>query len=256
MIMVSIALVMAVIVTNIFMRKDTNNVMPNYLRCIFIRRNRRRLADAKLPSNCDPSSSASAQRSTVDNAPLRRRFFVNSTSVDNHCGNKEHEMAKLTSVSGCLLETKATPKDVDPDSLSVLSRLDSFKNYISGGGGNVGDVKEDNGGGKIHYATSDAGGGVGPWTLASSAATAKTTTSFLPQRRSNRLSDTSRQRRSTGTVNDASAKVNDEGLTAEQIEARLEWQELARVVDRLFFWLFMLSSISLLAILGYTIVQR
>jgi len=263
MIMVSIALVMAVIVTNIFMRKDTDSVMPNYLRCVFLR-NRSRIE--KLHWQLTRRMRASSPTSTSapenkDSATIRRRYVISeSPDKKDLQENKMTEMATVSSHLNDLAELNDQTREVDLDSLSMLSRLGSFKNGVDGSGNrrSVDDKSRE----RTLSNSDDAG--AGPWTLAAQVAPL-TTTSFIGLRRSKRLSDSNRPFGTGATAVTALRADGTSGaaygdgaveLTAEQIKTQIEWQELARVVDRLFFWVFMLSSIGILAVLTYSIIER
>lgn len=283
MIMVSIALVMAVIVTNIFMRKDTDDVMPKYLRRVFIRRSKRRLSEAvPLPSLAmlsttapkrKPNLTADAANSFQQQTTPRRR--LSSSSGNHHApemigsdDRKELDPTKLATISGGGLTDNT---DADPDSLSLLSRIGSYRKCVEAGDfvATVDQSADGNSG----------SGGItckSPWTLAADSSTVRirmVNPSYAkPKKRPSRQLSSYRSQRggptgvSTSSKNcggaslgaaDQRGPVEPGGtLTPEQLESRLEWQELARAVDRLFFWLFMISSVALLAILGYIIFER
>ena len=93
MIMVSIALVMAVIVTNLFLRKDSGRRVPLHLRRIFLRR-----STSNPPSGTGPPS-----------RPPSDGFL-------NH----------VTTPIDVVYDT--TPQDIDIDSLSILSEIDALQN--------------------------------------------------------------------------------------------------------------------------------
>lgn len=105
MIMVSIALVMAVIVTNIFLRKDGKKRVPRILHAIFLRH------------TCPAWGPPCTAGRDVTSSALPITVTVTS-SLDNHA-NGQSSRARL-SQSGDRL---AVP-DIELDSLSVLSELD------------------------------------------------------------------------------------------------------------------------------------
>ena len=97
MLMVSIALVMAVIVTNIFLRKDSGHRVPVCLRKIFIGKSRR--------------SSFSNKVTHTENHILESK--IQEIEIDNLSNHSEAET--LTCRSRCSRKRSGTPFKVDLD---------------------------------------------------------------------------------------------------------------------------------------------
>jgi len=173
--MVSVALVMAVIVTNIFLRKDSGKRVPSSVRRVFLHHHRYQRPRGGLSTQRESSVSSTAAPTIVG-------------STRNH-----------DSVAVKYRET------LDLDSLSILSELEQQNNAT----------------GVVIRQNSRRG---------CSTSTRRCSPSVV----------TSRRARATSLQHSDSAPSDTQELYSR------EWQLLAKVVDRIFFWLFVFSSIGAL----------
>lgn len=172
MLMVSVALVMAVIVTNIFLRKDSGKRVPSSVRRVFLHRRRGR----------------SSQRESVTSSAVPA-VITPTTAARNH-----------DSVPAKYRET------LDLDSLSILSELEQQNN----------------------------------------------TTGVIVRQNSRRGCTSSTRRCSPSVVTNSRSRATStqhaDTLATDgsnELYSR-EWQMLAKIVDKIFFWLFVISSIGAL----------
>ena len=218
MLMVSVALVMAVIVTNIFLRKDSGKRVPSSVRRVFIhRRHRPRLAS--LPPRTG--------RGQTDRHRLRLAWLPQRTGrgqTDRH--RPRGPSSQRDSVTSSAAPAMMSPPTVvgavrnhdsvavkyrdtlDLDSLSILSELE----------------QQNSAAGVVVRQNSRRAGGC-------SASTRRCSPSVITNSRRSR----------------ATSMQHADALTADNNELySREWQMLAKVVDRIFFWLFVFSSIGAL----------
>lgn len=176
--MVSVALVMAVIVTNIFLRKDSGKRVPSSVRRVFLHRRHR------------PRGRSSQRESVTSSAPPA---IITPTTVVGSARNHESAAVKYRDT-------------LDLDSLSILSELD----------------QQNSAAGVVVRQNSRRG---------CSASTRRCSPSVVTNSRRSR----------TTSMQPADALTSDNN----ELYSR-EWQVLAKVVDRIFFWLFVFSSIGAL----------
>ena len=199
MLMVSVALVMAVIVTNIFLRKDSGKRVPSSVRRVFIhRRHRPRLAS--LPPRTG--------RGQTD----RHRPRGPSSERDSVTSSAAPAMMSPPTVIGAVRNHDSVAvkyrDTLDLDSLSILSELE----------------QQNSAAGVVVRQNSRRAGGC-------SASTRRCSPSVITNSRRSR----------------ATSMQHADALTADNNELySREWQMLAKVVDRIFFWLFVFSSIGAL----------
>ena len=179
MLMVSVALVMAVIVTNIFLRKDSGKRVPSSVRRVFLHRRH------------TPPRGLSTKRESVTS--MAAPAIISPTTVVGAARNHDSAAVKYRDT-------------LDLDSLSILSELEQ-QNSTSGV------VVRQNS--RRGYAAST-------------------------RRCSPSVVTNSRRSRAT-SMQHADALTTD----TNELYSR-EWQMLAKVVDRIFFWLFVFSSIGAL----------
>jgi len=179
MLMVSVALVMAVVVTNIFLRKDSGKRVPSSVRRVFLHRRHR---PRSLSSQRDSMTSAAAPA------------IIGPTTVVGSARNHDSAAVKYRDT-------------LDLDSLSILSELEQQNSAT----------------GVVVRQNSRRG---------CSSSTRRCSPSVITNTRRSRA--TSMQHTDPLTTD-----------TANELYSR-EWQMLAKVVDRIFFWLFVFSSIGAL----------
>jgi len=178
MLMVSVALVMAVIVTNIFLRKDSGKRVPSSVRRVFIHRHHR-------------SRAMSTKRDSVTSTAAPA--IISPTTVVGAARNHDSAAVKYRDT-------------LDLDSLSILSELEQ-QNSTSG---------------VVVRQNSRRG---------YSASTRRCSPSVVTNSRRSRATSMPHADQLTTDTNELYSR---------------EWQMLAKVVDRIFFWLFVFSSIGAL----------
>ena len=189
MIMVSIALVMAVIVTNIFLRKDGKKRVPRFLKMIFLR---------QLCTSCPAGRGMLPVTVTV------------TSSLDNHV------TLSSPATGGTTIDRVLTVPDIEMDSLSVLSELDI----------------------------------VSPPKCHNCRPSQLTSLSAPTRRLSNNTIGNGRRRHSSIYSPEESTCPQ---KSQHELDCETEWRHLAKVVDRICFWIFLASSVGLLGALFGTI---
>ena len=198
MLMVSVALVMAVIVTNIFLRKDSGRRVPSSVRRVFLSTSATSSSTSAIVS---PSTLVAKQH---DSAAVKYRDNVDIDSLS--ILSELNQRVKY-------LDQRVEYRDtVDIDSLSILSELDQRVEYRD---------------------TVDIDG--------------LSILSELDQQNSVVVSrrPVSTQRSNTGNSRRSTQQADSPTADNSVLYSR-EWQMLAKVVDRIFFWLFVSSSIGAL----------
>jgi len=178
MLMVSVALVMAVIVTNIFLRKDSGKRVPSSVRRVFLHRRQR-------------PRGRSTQRESVTSSAATA--IITPTTVMGAARNHDSAAVKYR-------------ETLDLDSLSILSELQQQNSTT----------------GVVVRQNSRRG-------------------CSLSTRRCSPSVVTNSRRSRTKSMQHADPLTTD----SNELYSR-EWQMLAKVVDRIFFWLFVISSIGAL----------
>jgi len=187
MLMVSVALVMAVIVTNIFLRKDSGKRVPSSVRRVFLHRRHR------------PRSRSTHRAESLMTSSAAAPAIIAPTTTSMHGPGRNHHDTASAGVR--------YRDTFDLDSLSILSELDQQNNT-------TGVVVRQNS--RRSYTSST-------------------------RRCSPSVVTSSRRSRTTSMQHTADTLTTD----ANELYSR-EWQMLAKVVDRIFFWLFVFSSIGAL----------
>jgi len=210
MLMVSVALVMAVIVTNIFLRKDSGKRVPSSVRRVFLhRRHRSRHTHTHTHTHTHGHTDTDRQRERGTERhrarlPSHRESLTSSAAPAIISPSMVVGVARNHDSSSAAVKYRET----DLDSLSILSELDQQQQQHGGGGAGL--VRQNS---RRGYSLS---------TRRCSPSTAVTANSRRPRQPPQHV-DT------------------DSG----ELYSR-EWQMLAKVVDRIFFWLFVVSSIGAL----------
>ena len=236
MFMVSIALVMAVIVTNLFLRKDSGRRVPFYVRRVFLRGGRitappptttmkasRRKSGAPVNNDC---------RTSAANNRLGRRATTAAAAVE------AAEKMGMTNSRGTTEEEL-----YDLDSLSILSELDALQAAAAMGSS---------------FRSRGSGGSTGR-RQTGVATLAVPRPALSGNRRTSKRSHLSVSGPDGYDENidvdddegeDALAAAHDRQLIQRRSH---EWQRLAKVVDRVFFWLFLISSVTTLTVMFQSI---
>jgi len=213
MVMVSIALVMSVIVTNIYFRKDTDQRVPRILRRIFLRNKPQK----QYAPVCGVSNGLTTKTAS---GPL------NTPQLEN-CGCSSRSNHRDVGTLTGLLEPscRCHSQEVADDDIKLASMNKKLEAKLS----NLSSIQRLNPMVKLYDLCSEGGADCDP----------PTSCSWWKN----------------GLVTWWSGEGGEDGQTDPSSNAE-EWVRLAKVIDRVFFWIFTASSCFLLAGLYASVPQR